>query len=139
MIKEIKEIKEFWIKFEFFYPQKLSKSKDQLITYGNKELMQLLIHYGSSITDVFQGYEKHIEPDINADNMKAEWSGFKYPVFQKRLAHYHTIDTKISAVKIPAAEGNESVLQVKKERNSFSPKMLWSHFQMIWSRIHIHI
>ena len=63
LIKEIKEPFEqlqFWIQFKILDPRNLPKSKDQLISYGNEKLMQLLTHYGSSIRDVFQGNEKYI-------------------------------------------------------------------------------
>ena len=62
------------------------------------------------------------------DQTKAEWSGFKNFIFQKRQAHYQAIDTKISAVKMSKTEGKKSVLQLKKELNSFSPKKLWESF-----------
>ena len=62
------------------------------------------------------------------DQTKAEWSGFKNLIFQKRQAHYQAIDTKISAVKMPKTEGKKSVLQLKKELNSFSPKKLRESF-----------
>ena len=35
---------------------------------------------------------------------KAEWSGFKNLIFQKRQAHYQAIDPKISAVKMPETD-----------------------------------
>ena len=116
---------QFWIKFEIFDPRKLPKSKDQLISYGNEELTQLLTHYGSSITDVFQGNYKYVGPYNDTDQTKTEWSGFKYLTFQKQQANYNIIDTKNSAVKMPTTEKKELVLQLKKECNCFSTKMLW--------------
>ena len=37
-------------------------------------------------------YTKYVEADVNADKTKAEWLGFKNLMFQKRQAHYHSID-----------------------------------------------
>ena len=62
------------------------------------------------------------------DQTKAEWSGFKNLIFQKRQSHYQAIDPKISAVKMSETEGKKSVQQLKKELNSFAPKMLWESF-----------
>ena len=45
-------------------------------------------------------------------------------IFQKQQAHYHTIDAKIAVVKMLASEREQSVLQLKRECNSFSPKIL---------------
>lgn len=131
MIEEIKEAFEqfeFWLNFEIFDPRKLPQSKSDLMSYGNEQLAQLLTHYGVSKTDRLDGKEKYVEADVNADKTKAEWLGFKNLMFQKRQAHYHSIDAKIAAVKSPDSEGKDLVLQLRKERNSFSPKMLWDSF-----------
>ena len=63
--------------------------------------------------------------------MRAECSDFKYLIFKKQQAHYHIIDTKISALKMLrciSTGGKESVLQLKKECNSFSLEVLWKSF-----------
>ena len=91
-------------------------------------MAQLLTHYGVSKTDRLDGKGKYVEADVNANKTKAEWLGFKNLMFQKRQAHYHSIDAKIAAVKSPDSEGKDLVLQLRKERNSFSPKMLWDSF-----------
>ena len=108
---------------------KASKAKGQLISYGNKELTQLVTHYGSSIIDVFQENEKYVGPDIDADQTKTVWFGFKYVIFQKRQANYHIIGAKISAVKMPTFDRKERVSEgCSWKCNSFSPRMLWESF-----------
>ena len=130
MIEEIKEAFEqfeFWLNFENFDPRKLPQSKSDLMSYGNEQLAQLLTHYGVLKTDRLDGKEKYVEAHVNADKTKAEWLGFKNLMFQKRQAHYHSIDAKIAAVKSPDVR-EDLVIQLRKERNSFSPKMLWDSF-----------
>ena len=86
MIEEIKEdFKqfEFWLNFEIFDPLKLPQSKSDLMSYGNEQLAQLLLHYGVSKTDRLDGKEKYVEADVNADKTKDEWLGFKNLIFQK--------------------------------------------------------
>ena len=124
-IKEAFEQFEFWLNFEIFYPRKLPQSKGHLMSYGNGQLAQLLTHYGVSKTDRLDGKEKYEEADVNADKTKTEWLGFKNLMIQKRQAHYHSVDAKIAAVKSPDSEGKDLFLQLRKERNSFSPKMMW--------------
>ena len=86
MIEEIKEAFEqfeFWLNFEIFDPLKLPQSKSDLMSYGNEQLAQLLLHYGVSKTDRLDGKEKYVEADVNADKTKDEWLGFKNLMFQK--------------------------------------------------------
>ena len=70
MIEEIKEafeLFEFWLNFEIFDPRKLPQSKSDLMSFGNKQLTQLLTHYGVSKTDRLDSEEKYVEADVNAD------------------------------------------------------------------------
>ena len=130
MIEEIKEAFEqfeFWLNFEIFDPQKLPQSKSDLMSYRNEQLAQLLTHYGVLKTDRLDGKEKYMEANVNTDKTKAEWLGFQNLMFQKQQAHY-SVDAKIAAVKSSDSEGKDLVLQLRKERNSFSAKTLWDSF-----------
>ena len=100
------------------------------MSYGNEQLAQLLTHYGVSKTDRLDGKEKYVEADVNADKTKAEWLGFKNLMFQKRQAHYHSIDAKIAAVKSPDSEGKDLVLQLRKEIH-FHLKCCGTRFPMM--------
>ena len=130
-IEEIKDAfsqLEFWVNFEIFDPRKLPSLKENLAPYGQKELTQLLSHYGVAKNDVFNGNEVHAKADIDCNKTIAEWQGFKAVMFHKREAYYHSIDKKIAAVESPSMEGKELVMQLKKERSIFTPKMLWESF-----------
>ena len=113
LIKEIKEPFEelqFWIQFKILDPRNLPKSKDQINFIWQRKInatLNTLWFLNKGCFSRKWEIRKYVGPDIDMDQTKAEWSGFKNLIFQKWQAHYQAIDPKISAIKMSKTEGKK--------------------------------
>lgn len=87
--------------------------------YGEDEIESLLSHYGTDHSHTYNGVTLHQSADLNSDIVRAEWSGFKEIVFERRRLYQSSIDKKI------AKETNQNeVSNLLKQRNEYTPSKL---------------
>ena len=101
-------------------PKKLPEIISNVESYGIEEINELVNFYGADKKHTYKRESVFQTPDLDKIATLAEFEGFKQTMFEKRKSYRKMIN-----VKITKSTDQEEIKQLRKQREQYTPLMLY--------------